>query len=145
MDTKTNSELVAEVADLFAQASSELLDYRIENKSKLTKDQRIDVENAETTIDGLVAILRGTATRLIAEEANASLEELKAQIEMANKTIAKIKEVKAVLNFVSALLTAAAAVVAGDVKGLFSAMKGLKKANEAVEKSAAAKGETQPV
>ena len=141
MATKANSELVAELADLFAQVSAEMLDYRIENKSKLTKDQRIQIEDAETTVDGFVAILRGTATRMIVEEAKTPLSELKAQIHKANNSIAKIKRIKAVLNLISAILTAAAAVVVGDVKGLITATESLKKANEAVEKLAAAGGE----
>lgn len=129
----TNSEIVAEVADLLAQASSALLDFRIDNRSALTKAQRIEIEDAETSLDGLVAIMRGTATRLIAEEAAAPLGKLKAQIKRAQRTIKTIKKVKAVLGVVSALLGVAAAMVAGDVGGLISAVDGLKKANKAAD------------
>ena len=135
MATSSNAAAVAQLADSLAQASSELLDYRIVHRGRLTKKQRIQIEDAETTLDGLVAILRGTATRLIAAEAGEKLKQLQAQITHAKGVIAKIQKIKAVMTLVSALVTAAAALVSGDITALASAITAVQKANAAADKA----------
>lgn len=134
MTQDANAEAVAGLADQLALASSAILEFRISNKKRLKPEQRSELEDVETALDQLVAILRGTATRLLAKDAAEPLAQLKAAIDHAASTIAKIKRIKAGLAIAAALVNVAASLVGGDVKGLISAAKALKKVTDDADK-----------
>ena len=123
-ESELSVEAVAALADQLAQASAHILAFRVLTKG-LKKEQRAELERLETTLDQLVAILRGKAIRLIGEQAQGELGGLLKALAEAQRTLAKIARIKHAINMAAAFVNVAAALVGGNVPAILAAAKGL--------------------
>lgn len=110
-----------EIADSFAQASANILDFRFKNRKTLTNKDASDLEKCEDSLDQMVVLFRGYGIRLIADEAENAISELKSAIALGKDTITNVNKIKKAISVATALVNLAISVLAKDPKGIVAA------------------------
>ncbi|CDG82804.1 hypothetical protein [Janthinobacterium agaricidamnosum] len=113
------------LANLLAQASSQILELRIRQHDKLTLQQRIDLEGYEDQLDHVASLLRAYGIVLIAEGAEAAMQGVSGAIEHARQTIMRIDHIKQAISAAAALVGLGTALLARDPQGILDAVQGL--------------------
>lgn len=110
-----------EIADAFGQASSAILEYRVSNRSSLSKAEARALESAEDRLDSLVVLFRGYGIALLAADAQAAATELTQAITKARNALNTIENVKTAIRIAGAVADLAVAVLAVNPKGVADA------------------------
>ncbi len=106
-----NTKAAYEVADDFAQASAEILCFRMNNRNKLTKDQVLNLEMCEDHLDKIVVSFRNVGIQLIANQYSNDVNKIKSAIVKAKDTIAMVNDIKSAIIISNALVDLAIAVL----------------------------------
>ncbi|WP_426057248.1 hypothetical protein [Janthinobacterium sp. PSPC2-1] len=135
---KLNRERTYEIADALAQASSQILERRIElrltqvqgnektqeQREMDEKDQR-ELEQCENHLDQMVAMFRAYGIHLLAEAAQDPIASIKDAIADATQNLKTIKNIKHNVMTAARLVDLAATILSRDPIAMFEAAKSL--------------------
>ena len=120
------AETLFDFADQLALVSSELLRYRIRNKTKLAAVQITQLEDLEIQLDRATADVRAAGVATLGQLAEEDRREVETATREAEAFLRKIRRVEKVFAVATAVLNLSLAVVAMNPKDILTAAKGVK-------------------
>lgn len=114
------------IANNLAQASSRILDFRVDNFAQLSDEDAARLEKTEDELDHMVVLLRSRGVELIGEEAAEASQAIAGAIEDGKDVLANIKDVRNALRTAVALTELAVSILGRNARGALSAIKELR-------------------
>lgn len=118
------------IANQFALASSAVLAFRVNNQSKLTREQALLLEKCEDELDANVVAYRNKGIMLLGGETTSAVAEIKDATARATKFLKKLAAIDKVIKVVVGLVDLTRAILSHDAGGVLTAAKAVKDASE---------------
>jgi hypothetical protein len=129
---KLTADETFELGNLVRDAAIALGDWRIGNRSTLSRLQWDELDDKEIALLNFASSIYTSAIGMILDENRAPLSRLKSSVKQAESTIQHIKSFKKALDLASALALLAAAIASGNVAEIPVALVALEDATEAI-------------
>jgi len=119
---KLSSQQLTELGDNFLAFSQSVGNYRMENRSNLTKTQNLEIKNFHRTLLNYADDLYTTSAKLIMDDIQTSLETIKEVTSKTNDTFHKLKKVQKVLDIAASGVTLGAAIFSKNPQAISDAI-----------------------
>jgi len=123
MVTKNTASDLFDFADEIALISSQILNYRIKNKPKLSEDAITTLEQLEGKLDVITGQVRARGIERLAQLTAQARKEVIDATAKAAGFLKKIKKIEKVVQMATALLGVGLAVIAGKPQGIVEAVQ----------------------
>ncbi len=130
--SKLTADETFELGNLVRDAAIALRDWRIENRSTLSRRQWEELDDKEIALLNFASSIYTNAIGMVLDDNRAPLSRLQSSVKQAKSAIQHIKSFKEALDLASGLTLLAAAVASGDVAEIPAGVVALEDAIEAI-------------
>ena len=128
--TTANPSALFDFADQLTLISSEVLKFRIKNKTTLSQKEKSRLEDIEIKLDKATAKVRAQGIASLGAVTATNRTEIEAATKDAEAILRRIKKIERALNIATSVLNLALAAIAGQPRAIITALNTVKDAIE---------------